>query len=737
MRFVFNRALLILMSCTLMSSCQSPDSESPSNHVGESAPMAASEAAALSAPIAARQDHPLTAHGETRNDPYYWLRDDERESAAVLEYLNAENSYTQSQLAPVSALRESLFKEMSARLRADDSSVPYRDGNAWFARRYEAGKDQPIHVWWPQAGEWPDGEPSVLLDENQLGAGLDFYQIGNYAVSPDQRWLAWTEDTVSRGIFQIRLRRLDGSEADASANEVISGVSPDLAFADDGETLFYLRLQDDTLIPWQLWRHKIGTDPAEDVLVYQEEDPSYFNNVERSGDGHWIVLTQVSTTTSEVQVIPSAAPTTPPRAVIPRQRGHEYQADFLGNLVYILSNEGAPNFRLVSAPLEQAADRSQWQELLPENPQALLQELLVLRNYVVVEEISNAIQALRVLPSQGGESHLIAADEAAYVSSFGANLRADTDTLRYVYSSPTTPATVYDLNLASGERVKRKQEFAGENFDPARYEVTRLNITARDGTQVPVTLLHQRGAQPDGQKPLYLLGYGSYGFSYLPNFTSELLSLVDRGFVTGIAHIRGGQEQGRHWYDEGRLLHKKNTFTDFIDATRALVKAGWAHPQKVAASGRSAGGLLIGAVANMAPQDYAVLIAGVPFVDVVTTMLDESIPLTTYEYDEWGNPNDAEYYRYMLSYSPYDNVHQGPYPDILVTTGLWDPAVQYWEPAKWVAKLRVTKQDDRKLLLYVDMTAGHRGGSGRYDRLNDRAMEYAFILERLGLVTAP
>ncbi|MCG8464204.1 MAG: S9 family peptidase [Xanthomonadales bacterium] len=691
------------------------------------------EASAVAAgPTAARRDHALETHGDVRNDPYYWLRDDQRENTEVLAYLNAENDYTNTELAHLEGLKGQLFEEMSARLAPNDSSVPYRTDVGWFARRYEAGKEMPIHVWWPgQAGEWPEGEAQVLLDENALGAKLDFYEVGNYDVSPDGQWLAWAEDTLSRGIYQLRFRSLAG---DGGADEVIEGVASSLAFANDGKTIFYMKLQDETLIPWQVWRHELGTDPSNDVLVYQEDDSTFFNSLGRSADGQWIVIAQSSTTMTEYSVISTNQPHSDRQVVIPRQRDHEYQVELLGDQAYVLTNEGAVDFRLITVPLAQAADRSQWQELLAQRPNTLLQDLQVLRDYVIVEEISNANQRLRVLPLKGGDSFHISADEPAYLAYLGANEQTNTDTLRYVYSSPTTPATTFDLNLKTGEKVQRKQEFAGSDFDASKYETTRLEITARDGTLVPVTLLHRRGQKTDGQAPLYLQGYGSYGFSYLPGFNSQVLSLVDRGFVTGVAHIRGGQEKGRQWYDNGKLLNKKNTFTDFIDVAQGLVKQGWAHPEKVAGSGRSAGGLLIGAVANMAPETFKVLLAGVPFVDVVTTMLDESIPLTTYEYDEWGNPNQKAFYDYMLSYSPYDNLHQGPYPNILVTTGLWDPAVQYWEPAKWVASLRATKQDNNALLLYTDMTAGHRGGAGRFDRLKDRSMEYAFMMDHLGMV---
>lgn len=676
----------------------------------------------------------LVAHGHERIDPYYWLRDDAREDEAVLAYLKAENSYTNQAMAPQNELRETLFKELGARLKPDDESVPYHEPTGWYAKRYVAGKELPIHVRWPAHQEWPQGDPEVLLDENQLGEGYDFYQIGNYAVGPDGRWLAWAEDTVSRGIYTIRFRDLNtGNESP----ETLEHAAASLAFAADGETVFYLRLQQETLIPWQVWRHRIGSPAAEDVLVYEESDASYYNALERSRDGRWIVLYQNSTTTSQTQIISTRQPDEPIRPVIPRSRGHEYQVDFLDEQAFILTNQDAVNFRVVSVALARASDRRQWREVVAHRDDVLLSDAAVFRQHLVVEEIDRGIQKLRVMPlngqgqSQADQSFHIQADEPAYTASLDVNPTTETHILRYAYTSLATPTTVYDVDLVSGEKIQRKQAYAGDDFDASRYALTRIEIDARDGAKVPVTLLHQAGSKPDGHHPLYLKGYGSYGFSYLPGFSANELSLVDRGFVTAIAHIRGGQEMGRRWYEDGKLLNKKNTFTDFIDVAQALVDQGWADREKVVAAGRSAGGLLIGAVANMAPETFAILIAGVPFVDVVTTMLDESIPLTTYEYDEWGNPQERAFYDYMLSYSPYDQVAARDYPHILVTTGLWDPAVQYWEPAKWVAKLRTLKTDRHELLFYTDMSAGHRGGAGRFERLRDRALEYAFILSRI------
>ncbi len=679
-------------------------------------------------PLAAQRPYTLTLHGENRDDPWYWLRDDARTAPEVLAYLEAENAYTQARMADEKTRQETLYQELASRIKPDDSEVPYRLGHAWYATRYIAGKELPQHVRWLTDAAWPAGEPEVLLDENELGAGLDFYQVGTFEVSPDDRWLAWSEDTQSRGIYRLRFRDLSGAE---EAAEVIEMASPAIAFAADNRTVFYVRLQDETLIPWQVWRHRIGSDPAEDVLVLQEDDPAFYTTVSRSRDGRWIEIVQDSTLTSEMHVIPATQPERPAQSVAPRRAGHEYTAEVSGENVYLLSNLNTPNFRLVRYPLGQGYDPAHWEELVAGRPDVLLHGMHVLENHVAIEEIEQGTMKIRVVPLDGGESFHLAADEAAYVARLDNNPEAKAPYLRYRYESPAVPPRIYDVDLASRERTLRKQSFAGDDFDAARYQVTRLDIAARDGTAIPVTLLHRAGADPHGRHPLYLSGYGAYGISYLPNFRPQVLSLVDRGFVSAIAHIRGGQELGRAWYEAGKLLNKRNTFTDFIAVARGLAKIGWADPGRIAGAGRSAGGLLIGAVANMAPETFKVLIAGVPFVDVITTMSDESIPLTTFEYDEWGNPADPEYYRYMMSYSPYDNVAEHDYPNMLVTTGLWDPAVQYWEPAKWVAKLRHTKTGDQELLFRIDMSAGHRGGAGRYERLRDTALEYAFILKHI------
>lgn len=717
--------LIFIALTVLLGACNNVD-QNTSTPNSDHNPASPTQNNAIQAPVAERREHMLEAHGDQRSDPYYWLRDDERESAEVLAYLEEENRYADVMTQSQAEMTEQLYQELVARIPANDESVPFRYHQHWYARQFQAGKELPILVRWSQGETKPEGEPEVLLDENQLKGELEYYQVGDYDISSDDQWLVWSEDVVSRGIHQIRFRNLNTGETDDTVIEQTGG---EVIFANDNRSVFYIRLQDTTLIPYQVWRHTIGTSPDDDVLIYQEDDSTYFTSISKSRDQRYILIGHYSTLASEVQLIDADQPQQPPQVVIPRSTGHEYQVETLGTQLYLLTNDQAKNFRIVTVPLAQASDRDAWREVLPESSQALISDFAVFENHVVASITEDANQKLHVIPQNSdGQPWDISADEPAFEMVININLNSAAMHLRYTYESPATPLSWYSVDLQNGERQLLKQSFAGNDFDSSKYQVRRINITARDGTLVPVTLLHKAGLQPDGTHPAYLLGYGSYGSSYLPGFQQKYLSLVDRGFVFALAHIRGGQEKGRTWYEQGKLLNKKNTFTDFIDAGQALTKDGWSAPDKLVASGRSAGGLLIGAVANMAPETFHILVAGVPFVDVITTMLDESIPLTTFEFDEWGNPKDKTYYDYMLSYSPYDQISAQDYPHIYVTTGLWDPAVQYWEPAKWVAKLRQTKTDDNMLVMRTDMNAGHRGGSGRFERQRDTAQEFAFIL---------
>ncbi len=693
------------------------------NRTAESIPINAG-----SPPVAERRPHTLEAHGMKREDPYYWLRDDRREDPEVLAYLEAENAYVEQLTEPLAGLEQQLYQELIARIPANDESVPFRLHGYWYARQYREGKELPVHVRWSRGEQQPEGEPEILLDENQLKGELEFYQVGDFDVSPDGVWLAWSEDVLSRGVYQLKFRDLEGNSSDDS---VLEGVGPEVLFANDNRTVFYVRLEPGTLIPNQVWRHQLGTSVSDDVLVYQESDPAYVVTIKHSRDHQHIIIELHSTLTSEAHWLDAGHPERSPQVVVPRLNGHEYSLETLGGQAFLLTNREAKNFRIIRTSLEYAADLSTWREILPENPQALISDFAVFDQHVVASVVENANQILRVIPHSGDQSWDISADEPGFAMHIGVNPSSATSLLRYTYESPATPLSWYQVDMRDGRRELLKRSFAGQDFAPSAYQVTRLSSTARDGSVVPVTLLHRRDVRPDGQPPLYLLGYGSYGYSYLPGFQPQMLSLVERGYVFGLAHIRGGQELGRDWYEQGKLLHKQNTFTDFIDVGRDLIKRGWAAPDKLIGSGRSAGGLLIGAVANMAPETFRILVAGVPFVDVVTTMLDDSIPLTTFEFDEWGDPRDQRYYDYMLAYSPYDQVTTQDYPHLYVTTGLWDPAVQYWEPAKWVARLRARKTDDNLLLLRTDMHAGHRGGAGRFERQREVAREFALILHLL------
>ncbi|MEE8118104.1 MAG: S9 family peptidase [Gammaproteobacteria bacterium] len=679
-------------------------------------------------PIAKTVPHEMTAHGDTRVDNYYWMRDDERKDPDVLEYLNAENKYLEKMLAHTNALQENLYQELIERIKPDDESVPHRLGNYYYFTRYEAGKEYPIYSR-RKGGE--DGPEEILLDVNVLAEPYEFYQIGNFEISTNEKLMVYAEDSVSRGQHILRIKNLETGEL---YPEKIENADSPLAWASDNETLFYIKLQDETLIPYQVYRHKLGTDPSNDELVYEEKDNTYFMWLGNTRDKRHIIISLSSTLTSEMRLLSVADPQGEFKTFLPRENGHEYFIEPLGNVAYIRTNWDAENFRLMKVPLSTSADKSTWEGVVAHRDDAFIQDFDVFDNYLVVEEMDDANVRLRVLPLGEGEEFIVDSDEPAYAAFIDYNPNTDTDILRYTYESMATAESVFDHNMATGERVLRKQQFEGKDYDPTNYETARVYATARDGTSIPVSLLYRKGTKPDGKHPLYVLGYGSYGNSYETTFRSQRLSLVNRGFVFALTHIRGGQERGRQWYENGKLFNKKNTFTDFIDATEYLVEEGWGNPDKVVGSGRSAGGLLIGAVANMAREGlFTALVTEVPFVDVITTMLDDSIPLTTFEYDEWGNPNQKDYYDYMLSYSPYDQVEAKNYPHLLISTGLWDPAVQYWEPAKWVAKLRATKTQNNLLLMYTNMNAGHRGGSGRFERMKDRAREYAFIFDLFGV----
>ncbi len=678
-------------------------------------------------PMAAKKPHELTIHGDTRVDEYYWLRDDDREDPEVLAYLEQENAWFEQQMAHTQVLQDTLYEEMTGRLDPDESSVPYEKDGYWYYSRYEPGKEYAIHARKKGSLEAPE---EVLIDGNRRAEGEAFYRLGNLEVSDDHRYVAIAEDTLSRRIFDVRI--LD-TQTGEFLDEVIGNASASLAWSADGRYLFYLDKHPETLLAYRLMRHALGTDPSEDMLVYEEQDNTFYNAVWRSRSGDYIMLGHGSTDTSEVQLLAADEPLGEFKPFLPREDGHEYEIDHANGRFFIRSNWEAENFRVMEATLETAGDKARWKEVVPHRDDAMVRDLLAFDDWLVLNERKDGLRKVRVMALDGSVDRYLEAQEAAYVMWLSTNPNTDTTTLRYGFSSLVTPNQVWDVDLATGETTLMKADRILGDFDSDNYRTGRRMITARDGAQVPVSLAWHKDTKLDGSAPALQYAYGSYGSSTDPWFRNSVVSLLDRGFIYVIAHIRGGQEMGRQWYEQGRLMNKMNTFTDFIDVTKALQDQGVVDPKRTYALGGSAGGLLMGAVVNLAPERYHGVIAAVPFVDVVTTMLDDSIPLTTGEYREWGNPNEAEAYAYMLSYSPYDNVTAQDYPNLLVTTGLHDSQVQYFEPAKWVARLRDRRTDDNRLLMRVNMEAGHGGASGRYRQYLETAQEFAFIVDLAGV----
>ncbi len=647
----------------------------------------------------------------------------------MLRHLEAENIHCDAILAPLAVAKARLYEELISRLKPEDSSVPYRYLGAWYYTRFAAGHEYPLYA--RRLADW-DAPEEILLDASIEARGADFYEVGQLAVSPDGQKLAYAEDRVGRRQYTLRLKALS---SDQLYPDTIQHVESDIAWASDSQTILYIAKDPETLLGCRLMSHRLGTDHTQDVLIYEESDPSFYIYVERSKSGRFIYLVLTSTMATEVRYALSADPALHFRVAIPRTRDHEYQLDDLADRFVVRTNEGAENFKIVTVPIEHVADRTQWREEIAHSDDTFIEEFELFHGCMVLAERHGGLSRLRVHRWLSGESFLIAAQEPTYTMTIGVNEEHDSVWLRYGYASPATPRTTYDYNLETGERVFRKREPVEGGFDSDQYHTEMLMVESRDGAAIPVSLLYRRDTPLDGSAPLHLYAYGAYGLSQDPGFRSTIFSLVDRGFVYAIAHVRGGQEWGRRWYEQGRLLNKRNTFNDFIDVTRHLVAARYADSKRVCATGGSAGGLLIGVVANQAPELYCALVAQVPFVDILTTMLDESIPLTTNEYQEWGAPGaDAATYAYLASYSPYDNVRQQTYPALYVATGLHDSQVQYWEPAKWVARLRALKTDDRPLLFRTNMEAGHGGTSGRFKRYRDIAEEMIFLLDQVGLV---
>jgi oligopeptidase B len=682
-------------------------------------------------PVAAVQPYNVQSPNGVRVDNYYWLRDDTRTKPEMLDYLKAENAYYAAMTAHAKPLEDTLYNEIVGRIKQDDSTVPAKYKHFYYYTRYEEGKEYPVYARKRDSETAPE---QVMLDASALAQGHDFYQIANRDISPNEQLLAYAEDSVGRRQFTVRFKDLGTGRI---LPDEIRNTSASTAWADDNKTLFYVENDPVTLLTVRVRKHVLGTDAAKDPVVYEERDHSYYMGVDRSGDDKYIRIEESSTLSSESRFIPAAQPKAKFKVFAPRERDFEYHADHIGHRWIVRTNWNAKNFRLMQVDDARVGEKKNWRELVPARNDVFIGNFALFRNDLAIDERSDGLQRVHVRPWNGGEDFFAKSDDADYIATIGDNREQDTDTLRYDMSSLVTPNSIYDLDMKTGARKLRKRDPVLGGYDPANYVAERVWATVRDGTKVPVSLLHRKDFKKDGTAPLYQYGYGSYGISSDPRFSSPRFSLVDRGFVYAIAHVRGGQEMGRSWYEDGKLLKKKNTFTDFIDVTEYLVREGYAAKDKAFAEGGSAGGLLMGAIANMAPQDYRGIAAHVPFVDVVTTMLDESIPLTTNEFDEWGNPQVTAYYNYMLSYSPYDNVSAQAYPALLVTTGLWDSQVQYYEPTKWVAKLRATKTDRNPLLLKVNMEAGHGGKSGRFQRYREVAEEFAFVIDQLGVGNVP
>lgn len=681
---------------------------------------------ALAAPIAQRVPYLVPSPNGDRQDEYFWLRDDTRSQAAVLDHLKAEQAYFEAGFAPLQPLKDRLFQEMRARIQEDDASVPVLEDGYWYSVRYASGQQYPIHVRRKGSLSAPE---QVILDGNERAQGHPFYQAANVVVSENGRIMAVAEDTVGRRSYVVRFKDLASGRW---LPDEVAGVDSAVVFANDNRTVFVVEKDPTTLLPFRVKRHVLGSGKDAWTTVYEESDNTFYTSIRRSKSDRYLAISLDSTLTTETRMISAADPNANFQVYLPRERGHEYQVDDAGSVFIVRSNKDAPNFALYTAPVSLQGDPANFKPLLAARSDAFVQSFEPFDGRVAVNERSGGLSKIRIMQIDGMHDQLLDAIDPAYTMALDETPNLSSGKLRYSYTSMTTPNTLYELDFETGVRTLLKRDPVLGDFDPANYVTEYRYAPARDGAKVPVWLVYRKGTAIDGSAPLYQYAYGSYGASMDPSFRASVLSLLDRGFVYAIAAIRGGEEMGRQWYEDGKLLKKKNTFNDFVDVTDFLVAQGYGAKDKVFAMGGSAGGLLMGAVLNQAPDRYRGVIAHVPFVDVVSTMLDESIPLTTGEFDEWGNPKEKVYYDYMLSYSPYDQVQRQAYPALLVTTGLHDSQVQYFEPAKWVARLRAYKTDHNPLLFKVNMEAGHGGRSGRFNRLEETAEDYAFMLGLLG-----
>ncbi|MEM9896430.1 MAG: S9 family peptidase [Bacteroidota bacterium] len=690
----------------------------------------------VEAPKAKKVDSLLKEHGQTRVDPYFWMRlsdeqkrseEPDQQTSEVLQYLKDENAYTEEVMAHTEGFQAKLYEEIVGRIKQTDESVPYFTNGYWYYTRYEEGGEYPIYC---RKKESLDADEEVMMNVNEMAEGYGYYSAFPASISMDNRIVAIAEDTLSRRIYTIRFKNLETGEF---LEDKIENTTGGGAWANDNQTFFYTSKNKVSLLSEKVFRHKLGTEATADVMVYQEKDPSFYIGVYKSKSDKFIIIWNSSTLVSDYHVLSADDPEGEFNQFIPRDsKAHEYSIDHFQDKFYIVTNRDAINFKLMETPDTRTSEEN-WKEVIPHRKDVLLEGIELFNDFMVVDERKAGLTQLRVIQQEDGSEHYLDFGEPAYNAYISVNAEFDSKVLRYGYTSLTTPNSTFDYNMETKERTLMKQQEVVGGHEPSDYVSERVFATARDGVKVPISIVYKKGFKKDGTRPLLQYGYGSYGATIDASFSSVRLSLLNRGFAFAIAHIRGGQMMGRQWYEDGKMFKKMNTFNDFIDCSKYLIDEKYTSPEHLYAQGGSAGGLLMGAVVNLAPELYQGVLAAVPFVDVVSTMWDETIPLTTNEFDEWGNPKNLESYEYMLSYSPYDNVKEQDYPNMLVTTGLFDSQVQYWEPAKWVAKLRDKKSDSKKLLLDTDLEAGHGGASGRFKRYKTTALQYAFLLDLEGI----
>ncbi len=686
----------------------------------------------IKAPVAEKQPTKLEKHGDVRTDDYFWMRlTDEQKNAKVkdeqtqkvYDYLNAENAYYEEITKETKEFQEELFQEMKGRIKEDDESVPYKKDGYFYITRYEKGQQYPIYS---RKKETLEAEEEIMFNVNKEAKGYDYFQLGGLNVSTDNKMVAFATDTVSRRQYFIRIKNLETGKV---YKDIIENTTGGSVWTNDNKTLFYAKKDPVTLRSSKIYKHTLGSDASLDELVYEEKDDTFGAFVTKSKSKDYIIIGSYSTVSTEYHVLDANNPDGELQIIQPRERDLEYEVAHYGDHFYIKTNkDGATNFKLMKTPVDKPG-KENWVDVIPHREDTLFEDFSIFKDYLVLEERNEGLNKIRIKRWDGGEDYYLPFDEETYSAGVYGNPEFDTEVIRYSYNSMTTPSSVIDFNMRDrSKEIKKEQEVLGGKFDKNNYVSKRIWVPARDGKKVALSIVHHKDTKLDKGTPILQYAYGSYGYTINDGFSTTRLSLLDRGFVYALAHIRGSQYLGREWYEDGKMLNKKNTFTDFIDCSKYLIDQGYTSPEHLYAMGGSAGGLLMGAIINMNPELYNGIIAAVPFVDVISTMLDDSIPLTTGEYDEWGNPNNKEYYDYIKSYSPYDQVEAKAYPNMLVTTGLHDSQVQYWEPAKWVAKLRELKTDNNMLFLHTNMETGHGGASGRFDALKETAEEYTFFL---------